>query len=44
MPMVTKGHLKKDKGNAKAIYKAAEKIENKAEKLLERDKKVKGKK
>lgn len=43
MPKVSKKHLNKDKANAKSIYKSAEKIEKNAEKLLERDKKVKKK-
>ena len=43
MPKVSKQHLKKDKGESKAIYKSAEKIEKNAEKLMSRDKKVKGK-
>lgn len=43
MPKVSKAHLKKDKKESKAIYKCAEKIESNAEKLMERDKKVKKK-
>lgn len=41
MPKVSKSHLKKDTKESKAIYKCAEKIESKAEKLMKRDKKVK---
>ncbi len=41
MPKVTTGHLKNDKKESKAIYKAAEKIEGQAKKLMERDKRVK---
>lgn len=41
MPKVSKGHLKKDKSEAKSIYRAAEKVESNAKKLMERDKKVK---
>ena len=41
MPKVSRTHLKKDKKESKAIYNAAEKIEKNAEKLMDRDKKVK---
>lgn len=41
MPKVSKEHLKSDKKEARAIYKAAEKVEKNAKKLLSRDKGVK---
>lgn len=44
MPKVSRTHLKKDKKESKAIYNAAEKIEKNAEKLMDRDKKVKKRK
>lgn len=41
MHKVTKGHLNKDKKEAKTMYKAAEKIEKGAKKMMARDKKTK---
>lgn len=43
MPKVSKKHLSSDKKDAKKVYKCAEKIEHSAEKLMDRDKKVKKK-